>query len=79
MLDVLLKAFMEHSDNVEIASQISMDPGPAYLLVNALAITGMTYIVSFRFLNVSKCSQVAFISSCALAFDGTDEPPEKCS
>lgn len=37
---------------MKLSSEISTYPGPTHLLINALAITGITYIVSFRLLNV---------------------------
>lgn len=44
MLDALRKAFsVEHSSSLDTTF---VNPGPAYLPINALAVTGITYLIS---------------------------------
>lgn len=53
MLDVLRKAFsMERYSSLDTPAMTFINPGPAYMLINALAVTGITYFIAFKVLNV---------------------------
>lgn len=46
------QAFEEVTNSLDEQSAMPPNPGPVYLLINALAITVATYVFSFRMLNV---------------------------
>lgn len=54
MLNIVRRAFEEPPSGSNDSLQVFPNPGPMYLLINALAITAVTYMASFRLLNVCK-------------------------
>lgn len=58
MLNIVRRAFNEPADGSSDPLEMFTNPGPMYLIINALAVTAITYIASFRLLNVRKAPRL---------------------
>lgn len=61
MLNIVRRAFEEPADGSNDPLSVFPNPGPMYLLINALAITAITYMASFKLLNVRKPSFIILL------------------